>query len=293
MRILRYPGGKGNWVERLLPLIPRSPRTFVDVFGGGGSVILSRPPSAGVDVYNDLDGALATLMRVLGDEALFERFHRKVATTLYSREAQNRAIDVVTGFRERDPATVVSDEHAVDVAWAIYTQMNQSVAGAVKRTKGQWPKDRTSRVYVAQWLGMVEMLPEIHARFRNVQVEQRPALEVIEYFDSPATALYLDPPYVHDTRPDTHNMYTHEMTNEAHEALVEAIAAADSAVTVSGYDHPIYRRLEDLGWTRHEFDVVAPMTHFAHRESVKREEVVWTNPYCSDLLAGGERLPGL
>lgn len=284
MRIVRYPGGKAGWLDRLLPLIPDRQPVFVDVFGGGGSVMLTKPPASGVDVYNDLDGALATLMRVLGDEDLFAKFHRKVAATMYSREAQNRAIDVITGFRERDPVTVVSDEHAVEVAWAIYTQMNQSVAGAVKRTKGQWPKDRTSRIYVTQWLGMVDQLPEIHARFRQVQVEQRPALEVVDYFDGPDVAFYLDPPYVHDTRPDTHNMYTHEMTNDAHESLIERLLTVEGAVTLSGYDHPIYRRLEtDGGWKRTEFSVVAPMTAFPGREPDKRTEVVWQNPLSADL----------
>lgn len=303
MRVVRYPGGKAGWLDTLLPLIPQQ-ETFVDVFGGGGSVILSRPPASGVDVYNDLDLAMTTLMRVLGDERLFERFHRKVACTLYSREAQNRAIDVIRQLRESEDTglgegsnpsagawgPIMPEDFAVEVAWAIYTQMNQSVAGTLNRTKGQWPKDKTSQIYVTQWLGMVDQLPEIHDRFRRVQVERRHALEVIDYWDFPGTSLYLDPPYVHDTRPDTHNMYTHEMTNEAHEALVTRLTECVASVTVSGYDHPIYRRLEEAGWTRHTFAVVAPMTAFPGREPDKREEVVWTNPVCDDLTNNHGRL---
>ena len=55
---------------------------------------------------------------------------------------------------------------------------------------------------VSRWLGAVEALPEIAERLLRVQIENRPALEVIPLDDSPDTLFYCDPPYVHDTRGD-------------------------------------------------------------------------------------------
>ena len=49
---------------------------------------------------------------------------------------------------------------------------------------------------VSRWLGSVDALPDIAERLLRVQIENRPALEVIQLYDSPQTLLYCDPPYV-------------------------------------------------------------------------------------------------
>ncbi|EQD43987.1 D12 class N6 adenine-specific DNA methyltransferase, partial [mine drainage metagenome] len=65
---------------------------------------------------------------------------------------------------------------------------------------------------ISRWLGGVTMLPEIASRLIRVQIENRPAIQVIRLYDSPATLFYCDPPYIHETRGDT-RAYGHEMTN--------------------------------------------------------------------------------
>ena len=71
---------------------------------------------------------------------------------------------------------------------------------------------------VSRWLGSVEQLPEIAERLLRVQIENRPALEVIDLYDDQHTLFYCDPPYVHASRSDT-NAYAYEMTDDAHRAL--------------------------------------------------------------------------
>src|SRR5207302_7965555 len=53
---------------------------------------------------------------------------------------------------------------------------------------------------VSRWLGSVNMLPAIAERLPRVQIEHRPALEVLRLYDAAGTLFYCDPPYPHDVR---------------------------------------------------------------------------------------------
>lgn len=55
---------------------------------------------------------------------------------------------------------------------------------------------------ISRWLGSLEDLPDIALHLLRVQIENRPAIEVIQLYDSPGTLFYCDPPYVHLTRGD-------------------------------------------------------------------------------------------
>lgn len=74
-------------VAKLLPLMPPC-RRYVEVFGGGASLLFARAP-AEVEVYNDLDEGLADFFRVLADPKLFKKFHRRVGLLPSSRAIYN------------------------------------------------------------------------------------------------------------------------------------------------------------------------------------------------------------
>ena len=96
------------------------------------------------------------------------------------------------------------------------------------------PAARGCRGVVSRWLGSVEGLPEIAERLLRVQIENRPALEVIRLYDDSATLLYCDAPYVHASRGDS-RAYGFEMDDTAHRELARALASCAAKVGVSGY----------------------------------------------------------
>src|SRR5205085_1006476 len=95
---------------------------------------------------------------------------------------------------------------------------------------------------VSRWLGSIEQLPEIASRLLRVQIENRPALEVIELYDSPQTLFYCDPPYAHESRGDS-KAYGFEMTDQDHEQFAQRIQDIAGLAAVSGYRCKLYDRL--------------------------------------------------
>jgi DNA adenine methylase len=82
-----------------------------------------------------------------------------------------------------------------------------------------------------------------------VQLECDDALRVIARFDGPDSLYYLDPPYPASTRAArwATTAYAHELSDDGHRRLAEALYALRGMAVVSGYPGPLYRELY-AGW---------------------------------------------
>ena len=199
-------GGKYSHLGWSLPLLPKT-QHYCEPFGGSAAVLINREPSP-VETYNDLDSEVVNFFQVLRTqkEALIEQ----IGLTPFSREEFEQAID--------GSPMGLSD---LERARRFYILARQVRTGlAQKASSGRWaPCVLTSRAgmagAVSRWLGAVEDLSLIARRLLRVQIENAPAIEVIQRYDSPETLFYCDPPYPHDSRGDN-NAYAHEMTDEQH-----------------------------------------------------------------------------
>ncbi len=255
-------GGKYSHLDWLLPLLPDC-HHYCEPFAGSAAVLLNRPPSP-VETYNDLDGEVANFFRVLRDHKadLIE----KIALTPFSREEFGAACEYDAGLGP------------VERARRFYVRARQVRTGLAQTASlGRWANCKnTSRAgmsgVVSRWLGGVEALPEIADRLLRVQIENRPALDVIRLYDSPGTLFYCDPPYIHDTRGDA-KAYGHEMTDRQHGDLATALNAAVGLVAVSNYDCRLMRELYPAPkWRVH----VSP-ERTIHSTKDTRTERLWTN----------------
>ena len=112
----------------------------------------------------------------------------------------------------------------------------------------------------------------IAERLLRVQIENRPAIDVINLYDSPTTLFYCDPPYIHETRGDS-KAYGHEMTNADHEQLALVLNRVAGKVAISNYDCTLMNDLFPAPkWHKH---VSAEKT--IHSTKDTRQEVVWLN----------------
>ena len=113
-------------------------------------------------------------------------------------------------------------------------------------------------------------LAEIAARLLRVQIDNRPAHEVIAAYDTPDTLFYCDPPYPHESRGDS-KAYGFEMSNAEHEKLAETLHKVRGKVAISGYMCLLMEKLYG-NWRR----IDAP-EKYCHSVKELRQEALWIN----------------
>ena len=254
-------GGKFNHLDWLLPLLPDA-HHYCEPFGGSGAVLLNRPPSP-VETYNDLDGEVVNFFRVLREQK--DDLVAQIALTPFSREEYFLA---VSDFQLDIPP--------LRRALHFTIRARQSRSGLAQTASlGRWANCKnTSRAgmsgVVSRWLGSVEGLPDIAMRLLRVQIENRPATDVIALYDDEGTVFYCDPPYPHDSRGDTKS-YSYEMADADHVELSRVLHRIKGKAAISGYQCGL---LDDLysDWTLH----LAPPKQ-SHAIKQIRQEALWTN----------------
>ena len=253
-------GGKFSHLDWLLPFLPAC-HHYCEPFSGSAAVMLNRPPSP-VETYNDIDGEVVNFFRVLRNQP--RELARALSLTPFSREEFFHALHV-------------SDlDNVLERARKFYIKARQARSGlAQTATLGRWANCKnTSRSgmsgVVSRWLGGVTSLEAIAERLISVQIENRPALEVISLYDDPQTLFYCDPPYLHQTRGDS-KAYGFEMTEKEHRQLARALNSCKGKVALSGYHHELMDELFK-GWRRYD----AP-AKICHTVKTLRQECLWMN----------------
>ena len=266
-------GGKQRLADDILALFPEH-NVYVEVFGGGASVLLSKSPGK-LDVYNDLDQGLVNFFRCLRDDP--DLLVPLLELTPYSRHEWEQAR--LAWPAENDP---------IERARLFYVVVSQSFGGFSARDDGSpgrgWGGERLGRMHLSRaesTKNRVDHIWRFVDRLRGVQIENLDWRACLDRYDDADCLFYFDPPYVPETR--RAGGYTHEMDEAAHVELVDRVLALKGVAIVSGYDHDVYRPLELAGFQRHEFTVWSTAAQRAvNRDRDKRFEVLWASPRAAE-----------
>lgn len=270
-------GGKFSHLGWLLPQLPKC-HHYCEPFAGSAAALLNREPSP-IETYNDLDGEVCNFFSVLRKQR--DKLVEAIALTPFSREEFSVACEL-------DPG-----QDSLERARRFYVRARQVRTGLAQTASlGRWANCKgTSRAgmsgVISRWLGGVEALPEIGMRLIRVQIENRPAIDVIRLYDSKETLFYCDPPYVHDTRGDS-KAYGHEMTDAQHCELANTLNAAKGMVALSNYDCDLINKLyPPKRWRK-----IKSPERTIHSTKGLRSEVLWVN-YNADIEKDADSLWGL
>lgn len=252
---LRYFGGKWMLAPWIISLLPPH-EIYVEPFGGAASVLM-RKPRAKVEVYNDLDGEIVNVFRVLRDKDDARRLERNLRFTPYARGEYALAFLEGGDDIERARRTIVR----------AFMGHGPDSVNPGHRSGFRAKTLNSNRTAALDWVNYPPEVPRFCERLSGVTIEARDAFELIPDFDTEHTLFYVDPPYLHATRGDRHN-YRHELSDDVHARLLNLLSGLRGMVVLSGYASPEYER---LGWKRCETEAMADGAR-------ARVECAWLNP---------------
>lgn len=256
--LMRYHGGKWRLAPEIIAHFPPH-RLYVEPFGGGGSVLLRKPRSS-VEIYNDIDGDVVNLFRVLREPSMREALADAIALTPYARAEFCGAYDPTENAVERARRML---------ARAYMGFGTDAGCGAPSGFRADTSDAAPARV----WTEVPARVQAAAARLTGVIIENRDAVEIIAANAGFADALfYVDPPYVASacSSQAACKGYRSALTDARHIELLDCVQKVRGNVVLSGYPSPLYEAA--LGdWRRVELPVSA------HR-GAPRLEVLWLSP---------------
>lgn len=240
--VVRWHGGKwmlAPWIIRHLP----KHRVYVEPFGGGASVLMRKLRSY-AEIYNDLDGEIVNLFRVLRDRG--NELKEAVRLTPFARQ-------------EFELTYEPSDDPLESARRMVARTFMGFGSDSHNRKSGFRAKShRLGTTPAHDWRHYPDAMEAMTERLRGVVIEHRDARKVMVEMDGPDTLHYVDPPYPHDTRSgiSSGKAYRHEMSDAQHVELADCLKGLRGGVVLSSYPSTLYDGLY-AKWLRVEREAMA------------------------------------
>jgi DNA adenine methylase len=262
--ILRYHGGKFRLAPELLKIFPPH-RVYTEVFGGGASVLLLKPRCYS-EIYNDLDGEVVNVFRVLQNPRRARRLEFLLRRTPFARAEFLLAYKHTRSEVERARRTLIRafmgwGSDSVSRMKATRAGFNTRISSTMS-TGFRWNANRSGTTAASDWAGYPTNLTAFCERLQGVTIEQRDAKEILRKMDRPDCLHYVDPPYPMSVRKIGNgtcleHRYRHEMTDRDHCNLASVLHSLKGMVVISSYPGPLYERLyktwKRVSWTGGQF----------------------------------------
>ena len=254
--VIKYPGAKWSLAHWIIGHFPQH-HSYLEPFFGSGAVLFNKPRS-NIETINDLDGDVVNLFECIRRDP--EQLGRLVYFTPYSRQEYEKTYspDLPADPFERAAQFLV--------------RCNQGYGFRTNEIRVGWKNDvqGRERAYAARnWAELPNGILQAAERLRGVQIECRPAVEVISRFNASNVLIYCDPPYVLSARSGGKRQYKHEMTDKDHLELLAALKQHSGPVLLSGYPSAMYDA-ELAGWYRAEATATDQLSR-------TRQEILWMN----------------
>ena len=182
LRLMKYPGAKFS----IIPVIEEIFRasecdTFVDAFGGSGSVLLNIPSK--IPVYNDINSDLVTVFSAI-----------KHRTSEFKSALTRKVFDILNSSGnevnpKRGPVSK-RDGNAIEKAVNYVVSFSTSFGG-MGRTYSTG-KEKAYKAYLKRTL---EIYDRISKNISGWTIHNMDFRELISKFDKAGTFFFFDPPY--------------------------------------------------------------------------------------------------
>ncbi|WP_135552064.1 DNA adenine methylase [Paenibacillus cymbidii] len=247
-RILHYPGSKWSIAEWIISHMPEH-QTYIEPFFGSGAVLFNKNASE-QEVINDVSGDIVNLFRVIREQP--EKLAIAIKLTPFAREEYDAAQMEIGHDIERARRFLIKCWQAIRVKTDGKSGYRCAYGDKVVRDWNYIP----DRIMIAA------------DRLKQVNIENKPAIEIIKRFNRPEVLIYADPPYVLSSR--VGKLYQCEMTEEEHMILLDSLNDHSGPAIISGYESQLYKE-KLVHWKREV--IKGKVMNFG-----QRTEVIWINP---------------
>jgi DNA adenine methylase len=250
--VLKYPGSKWKIADWIISHFPPH-TTYLEPFFGSGAVFFTKKPSK-VETINDIDGNVVNLFQVIREQP--EELARLIEFTPWARDEYYASYEPIDDPLEKARRFLVKCWQGYGTDLSHKVGWNNTKRGSLRVSKNnEFQKLPQNILHTAE-------------RLKHAQIENRPALELIQEYNYPEVLIYADPPYIFDTRSGG-KRYENEMIEEEYIELLEALKQHKGPVILSGYQSDLYDRiLQD--WDKEVIETIAV-------SGGQRQEVIWMN----------------
>lgn len=282
--VLRYHGGKFRLAPELLKLFPPH-RVYTEAYGGGASVLLLKSRCYS-EIYNDLDGEVVNVFRVLQNPRTARCLERLLRLTPFAREEFLLSYKHSRSPLQRARRTIIRSfmgwgSDSISRTKATRAGFNTRISSTMS-TGFRWNSNRSGTTAASDWQHYPDCLASFCERLQGVTIEQRDARDILRKMDRSDTLHYVDPPYPMHVRKlgngsTLEHRYRFEMTDRDHCNLATVLHSLKGMVIISSYPGPLYERLyktwKKVSWTGGQFCS-------QNSGDKTRTECVWLNPAC-------------
>ena len=224
----RYWGAKVTMAPWIVERLPEHDH-FIEACAGSGAVMAVKEPVA-FETLNDTYGEVVNFWQVLRDPDSADRLIDLVAFTPYALSEFSAALE----YEGEDP---------IEKAFAFFVRMQMAVVPG--RTGWSYCKTGSTGKKAnkpGRWANMPELLTVTAQRFERVQITDWDILDLVERLDAPGVLIFVDPPYIEETRPGSTGVSSAYIEDQFdHKAFTESVKKTRHAIfVVSHYPHPLY-----------------------------------------------------
>lgn len=255
--VLKYAGSKWSTAKWIISFFPQEYQkmTYLEPYFGSGAVFFNKQRS-NIETINDIDGRVVNLFKQIREHP----------------EELSKLIEFTPWARDEYKSSYIKNKNSLEDARMFMVRCWQAIGTKTSDITGWSNNIKPGDSGISRWCRLNESILQVAKRLSNernqlVQIENQPAIKLIERYNRKETLLYLDPPYLLNTR--SKRIYEHEMTDEEHIELLQAILEFKGKVIISGYESDMYNSYLE-GWYRETAKVNTEMGKSA-------TEVIWMN----------------
>ncbi len=264
--VSKIHGGKVYLARRHVGLMPDDISIYDESCVGMGSVFLNLDPSCYKRAFlADKNLDTISMWKVLRDHVVLlenelKNLEYSEETFVDARDNWNPNTSLGRALRRIVQGRMSRGGLGTHFAWS-------------ERLRGGRPGDLNA------WLSMIDRLYQYRdkLRARPTSINRAPFLLAHRKSgvkDDPKGLVYLDPPYLHETRTDKDSYGEHEMSPEEHEFMLKTLKEYKCRVMLCGYMSDMYSQ-HLSGWRTAHWDMA---NHAGQGKSKnRRTEYVWMN----------------